>query len=182
VNAARQLVYAQAAFLAGLVACVLVTGEGFTDNHGLSFYGEHLDTLAPYAAGTLCCAWFLWRAAAALAGAVADGLRAASALLVVDLLSPPNLGTLLFWVHVASGSLLFLVELALAALLVVRAQRPGLVALLGAQLLAGFTAMFSQLHVVPLLSWGILLYQLAFGALAIAALRERAADVQPALS
>jgi hypothetical protein len=166
---ARLLLWGQASFFAGLFASIAITRDGFTDNHGLSFYGENGRTFFPYAAGVLCCAWFVWRA----------GLRAIASLLAINLAFPSNLGTVFYWVHVSSSAALFLVELAVAVELVRR--RRALAPLLALQLAAGLTAMFSQLHAIALLSWGIVGYQLAFSALIVLAFADDA-ELAPAVA
>ncbi|SRR6266705_161624 len=70
-SALRNLVYAQLSFFSFLLGAAVINREGFVDNNGLSYYGEHADTIVPYGLGLLCCAVFVWRAAAGLSGLLA---------------------------------------------------------------------------------------------------------------
>ena len=55
--ALRNLVYAQLSFFSFLVAALLLTDRGFTHNHGLSYYGEHANTIVPYGSGCSAAAF-----------------------------------------------------------------------------------------------------------------------------
>ena len=179
--ALRNLVYAQLSFFSFLVAALLLTDRGFTHNHGLSYYGEHANTIVPYGLGLLCCGVFIWRAAAAVTGWLSPALRVLAVLLFLDLATPDTINSFFYWAHVGVSAALFLHELAIAVGLFLNAPRAQVVALLTAQVAAGLVAMFSQFHVIGYLSAGIVLYQLAFGALLVLAGRDRLATEEAAL-
>ena len=172
-SALRNLVYAQLSFFSFLLLTVLLlTYRGFEDNHGLSYYGEHMDTIIPYGLGLLTCALFIWRGASSLSGPLGSALRALSVLLVLDLATPDTINDAFYWAHVAVSTLLFLLEFAIGLGLVLTVLRAQLIALFAAQFFTGLIAMFSQFHVIHLLSVGILGFQLAFGVLLVVAVRE----------
>lgn len=168
----RNVVYAQVSFFGFLAAATLITGEGFRDNHGPSYYGEHVRTLVPYGLGLLLCAFFVWRAAAELDGRLARGLRILAVLLVLDLATPDTVDSAFYWSHVVVSVLLFLQELAIGVELVAAAPAWPRVGLFAVQFGAGLVAMFSQLHVIGALSFGIVAYQLAFGLLLVVATHD----------
>ena len=180
--ALRNLVYAQLSFFSFLAVALLLTDEGFTRNHGLSYYGEHVHTIVPYGLGLLCCGAFIWRAAGGVTGPLAPALRVLAVLLFLDLATPDTIDGAFYWAHVAVSAALFVHELAIAVGLVVVVRRGELAALLVAQVAAGLVAMFSQFHVIGYLSVGILIYQLAFGVLLVLAGRDRLVGEEPALT
>jgi len=167
--ALRDLVLAQVSFFGFLLVAVLLTDEGFTNNHGPSYYGEHVRTAVPFGLGLVLCSVFTWRAAAHLDEPFARALRVLAVLFLLDLATPDTVDGALYWAHVTVSAALFLLELVIAAA-IVRA-RPALVpiALLALQFTAGLVAMFSQLHAIGFLSEGIVAYQLAFGLLLVVA-------------
>src|SRR5262245_24645287 len=160
-SAIRNLVYAQLSFFGLLLLCVALSRKGFEDNHGLSYYGEHLRTIGPYALAFIVCCAFLLRAASLVpgdgdAGRLALCLRILVVLLLLDVATPDTLDGLFYWLHVGASAALFLFELGLAGWLVwIGRRRPLSVSLLAIQFAAGLIAMLSQLHVVELLSLGI---------------------------
>ena len=171
--AVRNLVYAQVSFFGLLLVCVALTPKGFEANHGLSYYGEHAHTIGPYALGFVVCCVFLLRAAAHMpdegdAGRLATGLRILAVLLLLDIATPDTINALFYWLHVIASAALFVFELALAGWLVAIGRRSPLsVGLLATQLCAGLVAMFSQLHAIELLSFGIVAFQVSFALLLV---------------
>lgn len=177
-QALRDLVLAQVFFFGCLLVAAVMTDEGFTDNHGPSYYGEHVRTAVPFGLGLVLCALFTWRAAAYVEEPLGRALRLLAVLFLLDLATPDTVDSGFYWAHVAVSVALFLLELGIAAAIVRARPTRLLVALLGAQFGAGLVAMFSQLHAIALLSEGIVAYQLAFGLLLIvAARRSRAAGL-----
>jgi hypothetical protein len=167
--AVRDLVLAQISFFGCLLVAALMTDEGFTDNHGPSYYGEHVLTAVPFGLGLVLCALFTWRASAHADEPLARSLRALAVLFLLDLVTPDTVDSAFYWAHVAVSVALFLLELGIAAAIVRAWPSRLLVALLAAQFAAGLVAMFSQLHAIALLSEGIVAYQLAFGLLLVVA-------------
>jgi hypothetical protein len=150
--AVRDLVLAQVSFFGFLLLAALITDEGFTHNHGPSYYGEHVRTAVPFAVGLILCALFTWRAAAFVEGRLGRALRALAVLFLLDLATPDTVDSAFYWAHVAVSVALFLLELGIAAAIVRARPAPLLVALLAAQFAAGLVAMFSQLHAIAYLS------------------------------
>jgi hypothetical protein len=183
--AVRNLVYAQASFFGLLLVCVALTPKGFEANHGLSYYGEHADTIGPYALGFFVCCAFLVRAAGQIpdegdAGRLATSLRILAALLLLDVATPDTISDLFYWLHVLASAALFVFELGLAGWLVWIGRRSFVsVALLATQFAAGLVAMFSQLHAVTLLSFGIVAFQVSFAVLLVLEASELLAPAQP---
>jgi hypothetical protein len=166
------VVYAQVCFFGLLLATALLNDQGFEDNHGPSYYGEHWHTVVPYGVGLVLGAYFIWRAADDLEGRFARGLRVIAVLLVLDLLTPDTVNSAFYWAHVLVSVALFLQELALGAELAAAAPTWPRVGLFAVQFGAGLVAMFSQLHVIGALSFGIVAYQLAFGLLLVVSTYE----------
>ena len=170
----RNLIYAQLSFFGFLAIAVIMTSAGFTNNHGLSFYGVHYPTIVPFALGLILCDFFLLRAAAQLPHSVPPftilqrSLWIVSVLLLSILLTPDIVSPLFNTLHIAVSSLLFIFELALGIWLVVRWDGGIFTwSLLIAQFLAGIVAMLSQLEVTHYLSQSSLAFQLMFGLLLI---------------
>ncbi len=173
-KAVRYLLYAQLSFFGFLLIAIFMTPEAFDNNHGLSYYGEHVATAIPYGLGFLLAGFFLTKAASTLPTnpqpfkVLAKGIEVVVILMIAVFLTPDTISTFFNWAHYIAAASLFIVELGLAIWLVVGWQRDWLVVgLLAIQFMAGITAMLSQLHVIYYLSEGILLFQLAFGLLLI---------------
>jgi hypothetical protein len=180
--ALRNLVYAQLCFFAFLVCAALVSDKGFRDNHGLSYYGEHLNTIAPYGLGLALSSLFVWRAAAGATSPLAPALRGVAILLLLDVATPDTVDSAFYWAHVGVSAALFVLELAIAGGLLLVHPRPRIAVLFAVQLAAGLLAMFSEMHMVAYLSLGIVVYQVAFGILLVVAARDLVADMDPALA
>jgi len=172
---ARNLLYAQLGFFACLGGCVALDRRGLWDNHGWSYYGGRSQTAFIYAAGFVLCIVFVVRGVALLdrpsaPAAFAQALRVLALLLAVDLATPDTVNAFFYDVHIAASAVLFLFEFLFAVWIVgnpfpTRLGR----ALLALQLAGGLLAMFSQLQALSLLGGGILLFQVSFGALLVAA-------------
>lgn len=172
---ARFLLFGQIGFLAFLMLCAAIDPSGLEDNHGWSYYLGHGETLVPY---LLAFATFIaptLRAARLLDDSsapreLATGLRYLSFFLVLNLATPDTVDAFFYWAHDVTSALLFLYELGFAIWIVtmVGPRRTGVV-LVTAQFAGGLVAMFSQLHAIPLLGPGILLFQVSFGLLLVVA-------------
>lgn len=172
---ARYLLLAQIGFVAFLVVCVLIDPTGLRANHGWSYYIGRDETLVPYLLAfatfiglTLYAARLLDDSAASRAFSV--GLRLLAVFLVLDVATPDTVNAFFYWAHDATSALLFLYELGFGIWIVatIGPRRVG-TALLAVQFAGGIVAMFSQLHVIELLGPGILVFQLSFGVLLVAA-------------
>jgi hypothetical protein len=174
--AARNLLYAQLGFFACLLGCVAIDRRGLWDNHGWSYYGGRADTAFLYAVGFVLCIVFLLRSAALLdettaTAALPQALRLLALLLAVDFATPDTIDPLFNDAHITVSTVLFLFEFVLGVWIVLAAFQTRLgYRLLGTEFAGGLLAMFSQLQVLPLLGTGILVFQLAFGALLVAAI------------
>ncbi len=169
-RAVTNLIYAQLSFFFFLTIAILITTAGFSNNHGLSFYGEHLSTVIPFGTGFLVCDIFLLRAANALPKSqppykkIALLLKILAVLLLLILLTPDTLNSFFDWSHIIASFILFVFELTFAIWLTIRWYSDRLTwFLLSAQFLAGVLAMLSQFHIVYYLSEGIFFFQLLFG-------------------
>jgi hypothetical protein len=175
--AARNLIYGQAVFFCFLVACMVVSGQGFSHNRGFSFFGGNRSTVVLYALGFALAAVFFGRAALHLERAggpgsrrLAGGLRIVIVLLLVDLSTPDTLNQFFYDIHIAASTLLFGFQMFFAVWVAWRVtwSIPGW-SLLGAQFVAGISAGLSQLHLIAMLGESILVFQLAFGSLLVLA-------------
>src|SRR5262249_43783673 len=162
----RYLLVGQVGFVAFLALCALIDPTGLQANHGWSYYVDHNQTLVPYVLAFTTLIALTLRAARllddSLAPGFATGLRYLSVFL--DVATPDTVNSFFYWAHDATSALLFLYELGFSIWLVVTLgpRRIG-GALLVTQFTGGLVAMFSQLHVIPLLGLGILVFQLSFG-------------------
>lgn len=166
--------YAQSSFFFFLMIAIFITTAGFSNNHGLSFYGEHLSTAVPFGLGFVMCDFFLLRAADALPknrqpyNKLALLIRVLTVLLIFILLTPDTVNTFFDWSHIIDSSVLFLFELCFALWLSVKWYHDRLTwLLLTIQFVAGILALLSQFHIIFYLSEGILFFQLFFGLLLI---------------
>ena len=172
---ARFLLCGQIGFFVSLAVCVLIDPEGVRDNHGWSYYEGRAETLLPYLLGVLVFVSLTLYAASLLERSEAHpalplGLRLLTAFLFLDVATPDTVNAFFYWAHNLTSTLLFLYELGFAVWVVWVVWRTRLgIALVTVQFLGGLVAMFSQLQVISHLGLGILLFQLSFGALLVAA-------------
>ena len=173
---ARALFVAQVGFLLALAVCILMDSRGLHDNHGWSYYEEHGRTFLPYLLGFGWLVFWIWQAAGLLTrssapATLAPALKLLAILFLLDVATPDTVNTAFSWAHDFSSTLLFLYELGFAIWLVVAVWPTwtGRVLLL-VQFVGGLIAMFSfVVELVSQLGLGILLFQLSFGALLVAA-------------
>ncbi|MHB1864921.1 MAG: hypothetical protein ACYCPS_02010 [Candidatus Saccharimonadales bacterium] len=157
-----------------MLVSIAITTQGFSDNRGLSFYGEHLNTVIPFALGFCLCDFFLLKVAKLLPE-VADNLsvltmplKILSILLISIVLTPDNLNGLFSILHTVASTALFLFELILSVWLTLKWYRSVFSwLLLCAQFLAGIVAGLSEFQISHYLSESSLFYQLFFSTLLI---------------
>jgi hypothetical protein len=167
-GARRLLLLAQLAFWSCVLLCLAVTGGGLGHNHGFSVYGGKWTTILPWAVGIAAAAVLIWRAADALAKddpQLARCLRINVVLLVFILLTPDSIGQVFYVAHILASIALFLFQAVVGLWLVARARSSIVVHVYALQILAGLVAAASQAQWIGLLSPGILVFQVAFGAL-----------------
>ncbi|HET7127936.1 MAG TPA: hypothetical protein VFJ93_02535 [Gaiellaceae bacterium] len=169
-GARRLLLLAQLAFWSCVLLCFLVTGGGLGHNHGFSVYGGKWTTILPWAVGIAAAAGLIWRAADALADEdppLARCLRANVVLLVFILLTPDSIDRFFYVAHIVASVALFLFQAIVGLWLVLRTRSSIVLQLYVLQIGAGLVAGASQAQWIGLLSPGILVFQLAFGALIV---------------
>ena len=173
--AGRLLFYAQLAFWACVVVCLAVAGGGLSHNHGFSIYGGRASTIVPWTVGFLAAAALILRAATLLDAfdpPLARALRANVLLLLFVLLTPDTIDQLFFVAHIVASIALFLFQAFVGLWLVRRTGSRAVPQLYVIQIAGGIVAGLSQLQWIGLLSPGILAFQVAFGALLVAATAE----------
>jgi hypothetical protein len=171
----RLLLRAQLAFWACVVACFVVGGGGLSHNHGFSVYGGRPSTIVPWAIGFVLAAYFILRAASLLDDSdrmLAQSLRITVVLLLGVLFTPDTVDQFFYDAHIVASIALFLFEAIVGLWLVRRAQLRATLQLYVIQIAGGIVAGLSQLQWIGLLSPGILVFQVAFGALLVAATTE----------
>ncbi len=169
-DARRLLLQAQVAFWVCVALCFAFAGGGLGDNHGFSVYGGNWSTIAPWAVGIAAASFLILRAARALEPQdheLAWWLRVNVVLLLSVLFTPDTVDRIFYEAHVVASVALFLFQ-AVVGLWLVR-RRPGTVILqlYVAQIGGGVVAGLSQLQWIGLLSPGIFVFQVAFGALLV---------------
>jgi hypothetical protein len=173
--AARYLLFAQVAFWTAMLVCVAITRGGLGGNNGFSFYGGRLSTILPYAVGFVVASALIAHAAGLLerSGRTrhATWLRILAVLLLADLLTPDTLGSAFYAAHIVASIALFMFEAAFG-LWLVTAVSAGVqsIQLFAIQIAGGVLAGLSQLQWIGLLSLGIFVFQIAFGALLVMAI------------
>lgn len=171
----RLLLKAQLAFWACVVVCFVLSDGGLSHNHGFSVYGGRLSTIVPWAVGFLIAAFFILRAAAVLDEsdrALAQGLRVIVALLLGVLFTPDTLDRFFYDAHIVASVALFLFEAIVGLWLVRRSNVRAVLQMYVIQIAGGIVAGLSQAQWIGLLSPGILVFQVAFGALLVTASTE----------
>jgi hypothetical protein len=150
----------------------VVTGGGLGHNHGFSVYGGRWTTILPWAVGIAAAALLIWGAAEIVAGedqSLARALRINVVLLVFILLTPDSIDQFMYVAHIVASVALFLFQATVGLWLVLRTQSNLVLELYVLQIAAGLVAGASQAQWIGLLSPGILVFQLAFGALIVSA-------------
>jgi hypothetical protein len=166
-GARRLLLLAQVAFWSCVLLCFAVTGGGL-GHHGFSVYGGRWTTVLPWSVGIVAAAVLIWRAADALAEEdpqLAQCLRINVVLLVFILLTPDSVDQFSYDAHIVASVALFLFQAIVGLWLVARTRSALVLQLYVLQIAAGLVAGASQAEWIHWLSPGILVFQLAFGAL-----------------
>ncbi|HEY1644915.1 MAG TPA: hypothetical protein VGF75_00840 [Candidatus Saccharimonadales bacterium] len=170
----KNLIYAQISFFFCLIIDVVITTKGFSANRGLSFYGEHLDTVIPFAIGFFLCDFFILRAAKLLPELKPTfevfimPFRILALLLILIVLTPDNLNGVFNVLHNTDSSSLFLFELILGGWLVFRWHNTALTkVLLASQFIVGIICGMSEFQFTRYLSESSLAYQLIFSILLV---------------
>lgn len=168
----NDLVLAQVFLFGGMLPCVALRPAGLGANDGISYYGIHPLTVAPYAVAIGGSALFTRRALRALApglpapayvARMADGLALMSGGVV---LTPYSANALFDWAHTLLGTVVFFCQLVLAVQLLAWSGGDGWIAwLLAAQFTAGVIAAIYVLPEDGFLIQAQLGFQLAFGGL-----------------
>jgi len=169
-GARRLLLLAQLAFWSCVLLCFAVTGGGLGHNHGFSVYGGKWTTILPWAVGIAAAAALIWRAADELTDEdppLARCLRINVVLLVFILLTPDSIDQFFYVAHIVASVALFLFQAIVGLWLVLRSRSSVVLQLYVVQIAAGLVAGASQAQWIGLLSPGILVFQLAFGALLV---------------
>ncbi len=152
-GARRLLLLAQLAFWSCVLLCLAVTGGGLGHNHGFSVYGGKWTTILP----------------------LARCLRVNVLLLVFILLTPDSIDQFFYVAHIVASVALFLFQAIVGLWLLVRTRSNLVLQLYVLQIAAGLVAGASQAQWIGLLSPGIFVFQLAFGALLYAVTSSRSA-------
>lgn len=185
-RAARYVTYGQLIFFVTVGVCVALLPRVAAHHGGLSRFDIHKATFVPYTLGLLLTAYFLMRAARALAGKtrtlriLTEALVALAALVVGVSLTPYSLSTLVDWAHVAASAALFFGELLLAFWLVLAHDRDRLnLVLLVILVVAAFAAFLSELGAADRLFGGELLAQAAFSVMLVRCLHHLSREAGP---
>ncbi len=169
-RAARLVLAAQLCFWAAVAVCFVLDDGGLGGNHGFSVYGGSWHTVVPWAVGFCAAGALLLLAAAELDATdpqLALGLRLTTLFLLGDLFTPDTVDQAFYVLHIVASVLLFLFQAILGLWLVHRAPARGAIELYALQIAGGIVAGLSQAQWIGLLSPGILVFQVAFGALLV---------------
>ncbi len=173
-RAVGDLVKGQLFLFGGLGLCVLVLPAGLSANSGISYYGVHWASSAPYAAGLAGAAWFTrsgLRTAAANTPAprfVAWAADLFALLLAGVVVTPYTVNSAVDWIHRLLGASLFVLQLVLAGHLVAAVGRDlTSLLLLTVQFGGGVASAIYLLPATGYLFQAQLVFQLGFGLLVI---------------
>jgi hypothetical protein len=174
-RAGRLLLQAQLVFWGSLLVCFLVTGGGLSHNHGFSVYGGRWQTIVPWSVGFVAAAVLILRAASLIEPddrLFAWGLRLVVLFGMGILFTPDTVNRFFYDAHIVASVLLFLFQAILGLWLVLRIRAKKLEWTYAVQIAGGLVAGASQAQWVGLLSIGIFVFQVAFGALIVLATTE----------
>jgi hypothetical protein len=186
-EAVRSLLTAGAVMAAGVLVCVVRAPKPIQAGDGLSWFGVTGATVVEYALTLLVTAALLVRAAAPLAAVpglrpLRIGLLACAALMPVLLATPYTVDSFFNWTHMIVGSVLFVLQIAVAGWLWwARARTRTVFVLLAVQVLGGVACFTSLLDLDAAMLDGQLVFQVAFTAcvalgVATTAGRQRVSD------
>jgi hypothetical protein len=139
------LLATQAFFFLAVGVCVVINHSREAQTSGVSFYGVYHRTIAIIVLGFCAASYGLWRASSYLARVGLShvtvlGLRVVAVGLVLLLLTPYNKGTFFNWAHMSVGVVMALVQLAVAAQLMMLYRSWQSVGAFVVQLLGGLWA------------------------------------------
>jgi hypothetical protein len=174
-KAVRKLVLSQVIFVFCLLVCVLVWPANAEEFHALSNYGATWPTVIPYATGFIAVAILMFLAAREFPKSTKVNRRLARIFVLLATLSllvlvfPYSVNMLFLVLHMITGGLLFVAEVAVAFWLAFRVHRDRLNIVLFCMQIAGFVIMFCALDQVAILPrlyvvYGQLLALVAFNA------------------
>jgi hypothetical protein len=161
-------VAAGAALAAGVLICIDRAPRPIATTDGLSWFGVLRATVLEYGLTLLVTAALMLRAAAMIAAVPALrparlGLTVSAALLPALVATPYTVNTVMNWIHMTVGSVLFVVQLLLSAWLWwARTRTPSVLALLVVEFLAGVVCFSSLIDLNTWMLYGQLVFQLAF--------------------
>jgi hypothetical protein len=174
---ARALTLAAGAVVAaGVAGCCALAPRPIDVPDGLSWFGVTAPTVEVYGATLLLTAALLGLAARALEHEIGlrplrDVLVVAAVLLPVLLATPYTASPAMNWTHMAVGSVLFVLQLAVVGWLWwSRHRTPTALALLAVQLAAGVVCFVSVLDLATAMLYGQLVFQAAFTGSVVAGL------------
>jgi hypothetical protein len=180
----RALVLSQLGLFGFVFVSVLLQPDALTANEGISYLGVQARTLVFFTLALCTSGGSLFWASMRLPKAdpslktISILLRVAVFLIIGVLITPYNASPAMGLVHKVFGSLLFITQLVVAAMLCVRDKRDWVVWILfGLQILAGLIAFIS---LQDKLYWEIqsqLLFQAAFGIILIRSIGRFTASV-----
>lgn len=157
-KAVRKLILSQVVFAASLAVCYLLWPADAETFHALSNYGATWPTVIPYAFGFFAVAVLMYLAARDLPKntdvnrKLANIFVGLAAISLLVLAVPYSVNMVFVVLHLITGGILFVAEVAVAAWLVLKVHRDAInVTLFGVQL-SGFILMFFALDQVGLIS------------------------------
>jgi hypothetical protein len=164
----------QACFLVMMGSCLAIKPSELAVKRGLSFYGNHLETIVPYAIGFALCIGLTAAAVARFSAGSSDGrrLRAALAavlgLMALVPLTPYSVDLVLDYLHITISALLFALAFALGAWLGLRLLPKRVArAAFAVQAVAGSFALSAQLGWHDYMIPSQLVFQLALTVLVV---------------
>ena len=166
----RYLLTAGAVMAAGVLVCVVRAPKPIQAGDGLSWFGVTGATVVEYGLTLLVTAALLVRAAAPLAAVpqlrpLRIGLLVCAALMPVLLATPYTVDTVLNWTHMIVGSVLFVLQIAVAGWLWwAHARTRTVFVLLAVQVLGGVACFTSLVDLDAAMLYGQLVFQVAFTA------------------
>lgn len=169
-EAVRSLLTAGAVMAAGVGVCVVRAPRPIDTTDGLSWFGVTGATVVEYALTMLVTAGLLVRAAAPLAAApqlrtLRLGLLGCAGLMPLMVATPYTLNPAFNWIHMTVGSVLFVLQILVAAWLWwARARTPLVAALLAVQVLGGVLCATALVDLDSAMLQGQLVFQVAFTA------------------
>lgn len=169
----------QVAFVLLMLCCIGIEPSALAVRRGLSYYGNHVVTLAPYLAAygaciSLTALGLRGIAATGDAGRLRRALVAMLGLMVGVALTPYSVDLLLDWLHIAAATLLFTAGYGVAVWLTFALLRNACAfALLAALSVAGVAIAAGQAGLLAYMIPGEFAFQVIFAALLLETSRRR---------